>query len=433
MGRAYLAFRQSSVIKAHPNISIKPTKLHTDFAAYATEKIQVTIKGTTLVNGKNFAGLANYNPDLDATDYIFVTNKLTLDKFKPIKNASAVVCLDAGDTSHMCVICRIMGIPVIRLDDSTKLPQDQTLITIEPSTGIIWKGRKVIPDKALLSSAINVNFERLTFQASIVEPKNIAELNLVSRLNVEQFFLRSEFLWMMENENPLEFVSKHGSEYSSEWLYERIREHFNYIESKQILNFRSLDVRSDEFNIFYEARLHVERNPQIGLHGIRHLLLERALLEAEILAMSKLYVEGYCNLIFSIPFITEECELREVKSVIQTITSQPIKLGVFIETPAAVSEFEYMIPYGVYCAYIGTKDLTQLILACDRDNIAVRHIYDSKKRPVLSAIRKVTEIGVNNQVPVFLYSAATDLEFFLDSCQNVSHISMCASELLQFG
>lgn len=105
-------------------------------------------------------------------------------------------------------------------------------------------------------------------------------------------------------------------------------------------------------------------------------------------------------------------------------------MGVFVETPSAVSELPYLLVHDVKMVFIGTKDLTQTILACDRGNSTVQHLYDPKKRPVVSAIECALQACESRGVPACLFASTVDVPFFLERFPRLHRISLCCSEYL---
>ena len=73
-----------------------------------------------------------------------------------------------------------------------------------------------------------------------------------------------------------------------------------------------------------------------------------------------------------------------------------------------------------------------MILACDRGNQQVSHLYDCKKRPVRKAIRSVIKDCPCATVPVVLFLLREDMAFFLEKFDDIPAISICCSEYLAF-
>ena len=149
----------------------------------------------------------------------------------------------------------------------------------------------------------------------------------------------------------------------------------------------------------------------------------------EIKAIDKLFSKGYKNIVYSLPFLTNVEELVEVKKLIKKYCNNNIKLGVFIETPAAVNDFELILKENIKFVYIGTKDLVQFILACDRSNKLVSHIYDGKARPVQKTINYLLKTAKEYNKEIYLFTILEDLEFYIENFSDLTSISICYGEL----
>jgi phosphotransferase system enzyme I (PtsI) len=76
-----------------------------------------------------------------------------------------------------------------------------------------------------------------------------------------------------------------------------------------------------------------------------------------------------------------------------------LKVGTMIETPAAFVIADVLAKYCDFFS-IGTNDLTQYIMACDRGNSNVAYLYKAYDPAVLRAIRRIIESGIDAGIPV---------------------------------
>ena len=134
---------------------------------------------------------------------------------------------------------------------------------------------------------------------------------------------------------------------------------------------------------------------------------------------------------FALPFVIEVEELREVKKIAARQGCDGVKLGVFVETPAAVFDLPAMAAEGISYVCIGTKDLTQMILACDRGNKRVAHLYDAKKPAVKRAIEQVVQVCKDLQLPVYVTAALTDANHFIAQLPSINKFSFSCAEYLK--
>ncbi len=392
------------------------------------------VNGVVLAGGETCYGQVTTTPPekRENTNLIFLTKELEMGDYTKVLASQAVICEQGGKTGHMTVICRILGIPVFLIKNATQIFTENEELTLDAITGRVYFGKRYIP-KPIYSRANNelsavIQNRPIHFQLSIVNEQNIDWINSLDHTYVDEFFLREEFIWVRENISPFAFFKRFGSSKTTELLISNLGACLTKMKSGQWLNYRSLDIRSDDFRHFREGHAQVEINPQLGLHGIRQLLIEEDFLVAELQAIDDLYGQGYSNITFSLPFVNDQDELRQVKQLIHKHCSHDIRLGIFVETPAAVSELSFMIDEGVTSVYIGTKDLTQLVLGCDRGNARVAHIYDTRKRSVVSYIDQVLNTCLAHNMPVSLFTLYEDLLFFLKHSVHLKHISLCCAE-----
>jgi phosphoenolpyruvate-protein kinase (PTS system EI component) len=96
-------------------------------------------------------------------------------------------------------------------------------------------------------------------------------------------------------------------------------------------------------------------------------------------------------------------ELRETKKIVSELGApENFKIGIMVETPAAVQVINELCLEGISFISFGTNDLTQYILAIDRNNSEVQYIYDEMNPAVLSAIsyviRRCKRYGVETSI-----------------------------------
>lgn len=337
---------------------------------------------------------------------------------------------DGAVADHTSVICRILGKPLLMISSGSDLSDGQ-LVTLDPRASRVHTGVVSLPPSEYTAAELYLgspSARRFRIQASVVGSAEITQANTPKPgfPQASDFFLRSELLWLSEGIlDPFQYLERVGAAVAKDFLRTRLRHCLEQMASRQVLNFRSLDMRSDEFPV---GEPRAERNPELGLHGIRRSLKDPSLLRVELGALAELQLEGYRNLVFSLPFINDSDELDQVIAISKGQFAQHVPLGVFIETPAAISELSRFVDRGVQRIYIGTKDLTQSILACDRSNAAVSHIYDPKSRPVVDAIDRIVKTAGTSYTKVVMFAMLAHLPFFSERFPDLDGFSICCGE-----
>jgi phosphotransferase system enzyme I (PtsP) len=156
---------------------------------------------------------------------------------------------------------------------------------------------------------------------------------------------------------------------------------------------RTLDIGGDKALPYFPID---EENPFLGWRGIRITLDHPEIFLAQIRAMLKAS-EGLDNLRIMLPMISNVDEVDEAIEFIHrahgevldegsTVKLPPI--GVMVEVPAAVYQAR-VLARKVDFLSVGSNDLTQYLLAVDRNNARVADLYHSYHPAVLHALQEV--------------------------------------------
>jgi len=167
---------------------------------------------------------------------------------------------------------------------------------------------------------------------------------------------------------------------------------------------RTLDIGGDKALTYFPIE---EDNPFLGWRGIRVTLDHPEIFLLQVRAMLKASV-GLNNLQIMLPMITTINEVEEAQHLIyrayQEVIEEGIhvdmpKVGVMIEVPAAVYQARSLAKMVDFIS-VGSNDLTQYLLAVDRNNPRVAELYDGFHPAVLSAMKYVADSANAEQCPV---------------------------------
>lgn len=160
---------------------------------------------------------------------------------------------------------------------------------------------------------------------------------------------------------------------------------------------RTLDVGGDKPLPYFPIK---EDNPFLGWRGIRITLDHPEIFLAQVRAMLRAS-EGLDNMRVMLPMITDVAEVDEALRLLRKAYAEVCEegckvempqIGVMIEVPSAVYQAR-VIAKRVDFLSVGTNDLTQYLLAVDRNNPRVANLYDSLHPAVLRALIQIVESG----------------------------------------
>lgn len=171
---------------------------------------------------------------------------------------------------------------------------------------------------------------------------------------------------------------------------------------------RTLDVGGDKQLPYFPI---VEENPFLGWRGIRLTLDHPELFLVQLKAMLRAS-EGLDNLAIMLPMISSVSEIKASRRLLdqawrevseeaasrEAVIRYP-SLGVMIEVPSALYILPEMAPLIDFWS-VGSNDLTQYLLAVDRNNARVANIYDAFHPAVIRALQLLVDASHRYQKPV---------------------------------
>ena len=311
-----------------------------------------------------------------------------------MQNIKGVILEQGGVTSHTAILLRSRGIPAIfnvrgifdtvKNNDYIILDAYRNVIYVNPDNKIISKYSNIINVinnineeilKEIVREGLDINYP-IRIMANV---NNIADLELALHYNANGIgLLRTEFLFFNRSYPP-----------SEDEQFNVYKQYFLRFEPKTII-IRLLDIGGEKIPPY--LRIPNERNPQLGLRGVRLLLRNaRDILISQIRAIVRAAHEVKNSIVILIPMVSFVNEVLEVKKILNDVIGDNgslitrIKLGAMIETPSAVLQSDILAEH-VDLLSIGTNDLTQYILAVDRESNTVNDMYSQFSPAVLRAI-----------------------------------------------
>lgn len=325
-------------------------------------------------------------------DDLAPSETVSLDKNKILAFATGL----GSENSHTAILARNMNIPaIIGLGNEflNTLKNGDTAIAdgftgefiINPDETTLAEYRKKQAEdeekRALLQKLngkpnITLDGTEVKIFANIGSADNIGAALLNDAGGIGLF--RSEFLYLEKSDYPTE-----DEQFK---VYKKVLES---MATKKVI-IRTLDIGADKNADYF--RLKKEENPALGVRAIRLCLERPEIFKTQLRALYRASVYGNLGVMF--PMITSESELKEVLEICEEVKSElnennipfgNIELGVMIETPAAAIISDKLAPMVDFFS-IGTNDLTQYTLACDRQNPNLTRFCDTHHEAILRLI-----------------------------------------------
>ena len=329
---------------------------------------------------------------------------MTSPDWVPLMRRAAAVVTDAGGmTSHAAIVSRELGIPcVVGTRLATKVLHTGMVVTVNARAGTIVEG---VSKDALAAAVPNV-------QASVGAPGvasaplvtatriyvNLGEPDLAESVAARDVdgvgLLRAEFMLLaaLGKTHPRVLVRDGRGEELVGRMTDALTRFAAAFAPRPVI-YRATDFRSNEFRGLTggeELEPH-EENPMIGYRGCYRYTREPDLFALELEAVKRVRA-SHSNLHLMIPFVRTGSEFRACKRLIDQsglTDDRTFQLWVMVEVPSVVTWLEEYVRLGATGVSIGSNDLTQLILGCDRDSELLAPLYDERDRAVTDAIERI--------------------------------------------
>jgi phosphotransferase system enzyme I (PtsP) len=328
----------------------------------------------------------------------------------PLDCLCGIISAHGSSSSHVAILAHALGIPAVM--GVPNLPVNQldgvNLVIdgyngsafINPGKSILTEYRQYLKEEA----AIEKDLLGLKNQPAITSDGHQVSLMVNSGL-MSDFTpsLRSgaEGVGLYRTEIPFQIRDRFPSEEEQYLIYKDVLETFKGMP----VVLRTLDVGGDKPLSYFPI---AEANPFLGWRGVRITLDHPEIFITQVRAMIRAN-EGANNLEILLPMISGKGELdeslvliRRVRGEIEEELGKEIlmpKVGAMIEVPSAVYQIEDICALVDFVS-IGSNDLTQYLLAVDRNNENVADLYSSLHPAVLKAMRQVVQGAARSATPV---------------------------------
>jgi phosphotransferase system enzyme I (PtsP) len=360
----------------------------------------------------------------------------------PVSQLAGVVSARGSSASHVAILARALGIPAVmgvddlpvgRLDGQELVIDGyQSRLFVRPSAAIRKEFQRLQQEEAELTGELQ---ELIELPSETQDGKRLplyANTGLLTDIT-PSLRCGAEGVGLYRTEVPFLVRDRFPGEEEQRRTYRQVLEAF----APAPVTVRTLDIGGDKMLPYFPVE---EDNPFLGWRGIRIALDHPEIFLRQVRAILRADA-GLNNLQLLLPMISGVKEIDSALGLIRRAFEELLdegeeleypKIGVMIEVPSAVYQIPEMAKRVDFFS-VGTNDLTQYLLAVDRNNAQVAGLFDALHPAVLRAIRQVVQSAHEMERPVSVCGemAGDPAAALLLLGMGVDSLSMSSASLLR--
>lgn len=364
----------------------------------SVDVVDISNRLISILSNKKPQSFTSSEPVIIAADDLTPSETIQLDKSMIL----GFILSGGNSNSHTAILARTLGIPaIVNTDGELKSEYENRNVIIDGSIGYIvidpddatrqYMEKKRADERAVrhmlnrLKGKSDTTFDgkKIRVYANITHPTDTDAVIANDARGIGLF--RSEFLYLSSDDFP-----------SEETQFDA----YKYVVEKMAgapVIIRTMDIGADKKIGYFN--LADEENPALGMRALRICLTRTDVFKTQLRALYR--ASAYGRLSIMLPMVSSLWEIHEAKRLCSAVKKElrhervpfdeNLKLGVMIETPAAVmlaDEFAKEVSF----FSIGTNDLTQYTIAIDRQGVAgLEKFYDPHHPAVMKMIKMTVD------------------------------------------